>query len=434
MVYEKRIFIAVLALLLCLSTTVWSDGQDEAEAGKVELDFDTHMYNYEPWNGMIQTVVDKYMELNPNVVIKPRGGDYSETRQTLLSMAAAGDAVDIMNFDTGWHVNLASAGVLTDLRQVAPPEQLADMNVESGLVDGTLFAVPSILTHQGLYSNQALMDTYGFSHPVTYDDVYEGARKLKNATQEDIGYLNLSFGSTPGFDQHRWVEIWSFDVFPLENIEETGKTGLDTPEARHWLEYKRNFMKEGLAFHPGEHMVDTGRRLFPHDQLVFYIDGGYATGIIQTVNPDKYGGDKIYENVSVGNLPRVNPGDDPFNPAVIFHMGIAEQSENKEEAWKFLWYFLASDETIENYTNHAGITPSLSQQEKHLSSTYNNPIHRGFIEEVLPYSRVVPFSENYLTAAKFVIQAQQEAVHTDKPIDEIIADADRSIKSIYGIR
>ena len=179
MVYEKRIFIAVLALLLCLSTTVWSDGQDEAEAGKVELDFDTHMYNYEPWNGMIQTVVDKYMELNPNVVIKPRGGDYSETRQTLLSMAAAGDAVDIMNFDTGWHVNLAGAGVLTDLRQVAAPEQLADMNVESGLVDGTLFAVPSILTHQGVYSNQALMDTYGFSHPVTWDDVYEGTTQVK---------------------------------------------------------------------------------------------------------------------------------------------------------------------------------------------------------------------------------------------------------------
>ena len=116
-VYEKRIFIVVLALLVCLATAVWADGQDEAgAAGKVELDFDTHMFNYEPWNGMIQTVVDKYMELNPDVIINVRGGDWAEARETLLTMAAAGDAVDIMNFDADWHVSLAAAGVLTDLR------------------------------------------------------------------------------------------------------------------------------------------------------------------------------------------------------------------------------------------------------------------------------------------------------------------------------
>lgn len=38
MVNEKRILIMVLALLACLATAVWADGQDEAGAsGKVEL-------------------------------------------------------------------------------------------------------------------------------------------------------------------------------------------------------------------------------------------------------------------------------------------------------------------------------------------------------------------------------------------------------------
>ena len=116
MVNEKRILIMVLALLACLATAVWADGQDEAGAsGKVELDFDTHMFNYEPWNGMIQTVVDKYMELNPDVIINVRGGDWAEARETLLTMAAAGDAVDIMNFDADWHVSLAAAGVRAEL-------------------------------------------------------------------------------------------------------------------------------------------------------------------------------------------------------------------------------------------------------------------------------------------------------------------------------
>ena len=70
MVYtKKRIFIVVLALLVCLATAVWADGQDEAAAaGKVELDFDTHMYNYEPWNAMIENVVDKCVRVRISTV------------------------------------------------------------------------------------------------------------------------------------------------------------------------------------------------------------------------------------------------------------------------------------------------------------------------------------------------------------------------------
>ena len=437
MVYEKRIFIVVLALLVCFATAVWAGGQDdEAAAGKAELDFDTWMYNYEPWNGMIQTVVDKYMELNPNVIIKVRGGNWSETKQTLLSMAAAGDALDIMNLDTDWHVGIAAAGVLTDLREVAAPEQLADMNVESGEIEGTLFAVPTPLTHSGTYSNHELMDTYGLSQPVTWDDVTAGATKLKNATQGEIGYMSLPFASgSEGWDMHNIWEPWGFDVFPLENIEETGETGLDTPAARRWLEWRRMMIKEGLVSKPGEHIADVGRRLFPANQLVFYIDGTYGTGIIQASNPDDFGGDLLYQKVSIGSIPRLNPDDDdPYLPDIVHSLAIAEQSEHKEEAWKFVWYFLASDHAIENYTKHVGVTPSISQQQKHLASTYNNPIHRGLIENIYPYTRVVPWSENYITAARFVVQAMGEAAHTDTPIDEIIETAERNIKGIYGIQ
>ena len=435
MVYEKRIFIVVLALLVCLASAVWADGQDEAgAAGKVELDFDTHMFNYEPWNGMIQTVVDKYMELNPDVIINVRGGDWAEARETLLTMAAAGDAVDIMNFDADWHVSLAAAGVLTDLEEVAAPEHLADMNVESGVIEGTLRAVPALLTHFGTYSNHVLMDAYGLSQPVTWDDVSEGATKLKNATNGEIGYMALPFGSVhQNWDQHRMWEPWGFEVFPLEDIEETGETGLDTSEARRWLEWRRMMIKEGLVHLPGEHISTVSRTTFPANQLIFGLDGGYGAGIIQAANPEEWGGDLLYQKASIERVPQVSADVDPVVAAMIFHLGIAEQTEHKEEAWDFVWYFLASDEAIENYTKNAGVTPSLSQQQKHLASTYNNPIHRGYIENSIPYSRVVPFSENYITAARFVIQAMQDAQYTDRPIDEIIAEADRNIKVIYGL-
>ena len=434
MVYEKRILIIVLALLVCLATAVWADGQDEAGAtGKVELDFDTHMYNYEPWNAMIQTVIDKYMELNPDVIINVRGGDWAEARETLLTMAAAGDAVDIMNFDADWHVSLAKAGVLTDLRELAPREHLADMNVESGVIDGTLLAVPALLTHFGTYSNHGLMEAYGLSQPVTWDDVTAGAAKLKNATNGEIGYMSLQFGSANMvWDQHTIYEPWSFGVFPMENLEETGETGMDTPEARRWLEWRRMMIKEGLVHKPGEHQA-TGRTTFPANQLVFHMDGGFGAGIIQAANPEEWGGDLLYQKASIERVPQVSADVDPVVAAMIFHLGIAEQTEHKEEAWDFVWYFLASDEAIENYTKNAGVTPSLSQQQKHLASTYNNPIHRGYIENSIPYSRVVPFSENYITAARFVIQAMQEAQYTDKPIDEIMENADRNIKVIYGL-
>ena len=194
-------------------------------------------------------------------------------------------------------------------------------------------------------------------------------------------------------------------------------------------------IKEGLVSKPGEHNADVGRRLFPANQLVFYIDGTYGTGIIQASNPDDFGGDLLYQKVSIGSIPRLNPDDDdPYLPDIVHSLAIAEQSEHKEEAWKFVWYFLASDHAIENYTKHVGVTPSISQQQEHLASTYNNPIHRGRIENIYPYTRGVPWSENYITAARFVVQAMGEAAHTDTPIDEIIETAERNIKGIYGIQ
>ena len=342
--------------------------------------------------------------------------------------------MDIMNLDSDWHVSLGKSGVLTDLRKLAPPEQLADMNVESGILEGTLLAVPSILTHFGVYSNHVLMDAYGLSQPVTWDDVSEGATKLKNATNGEIGYMALPFGSVhQNWDQHRMWEPWGFEVFPLEDIEETGETGLDTSEARRWLEWRRMMIKEGLVHLPGEHIATVSRTTFPANQLIFGLDGGYGAGIIQAANPEDWGGDLLYQKASIENIPRANPGDDPFIPGIVHSLAIAEQSENKGEAWRFVWYFLASDYAIETYTRNTGVTPSFSQQKKHLAGAYNNPIHRGYIENVIPYSRAVPWSENYITAARFVVQAMSEAAFSDIPIEEIIENAERNVKVIYGL-
>ena len=69
---------------------------------------------------------------------------WAETRNKLMTRAAAGDSVDVMMLDSDWPYQLGIAGALADLNQLAPQDYLADnyqASLQTNTVDGKLFAV-----------------------------------------------------------------------------------------------------------------------------------------------------------------------------------------------------------------------------------------------------------------------------------------------------
>jgi ABC-type glycerol-3-phosphate transport system substrate-binding protein len=432
----KTVFIMLMVMLLCVSTGVWAGGQKGAATGKVVLEYDAWMWAEKHFNPMVQSVIDEYMRINPDVTIKPRGVPWPETRQKLLVSAAAGDAPDVMMIESNWPYYLSEAGVLADLGELATKEQLADLNqgtLQQGTFDGTVYATPSAMTCWGLFVNNELLKEYGVGVPQTWDEVYTNSKKFRDATKGSIYYFWIPASDRFELGHHTIWEMWNWGVFPLENLDK-GETGINTAETKQWLEWRRKMGKENLIFGMGEGDAES-RMAFPAFKIAIAPEGPYAVGHYRANNPDRLGGDKIYDIISVEKVPRRKASDEPIMSAITHQHAVAEQSKFKEEAWEFIWYFSTSDFAIENYITPMGaITPSESQQKKYMSDMYNNPIHQGFINNTFPYLRPVYFNDKYLAAGKFIIDMSVQATLTDDPIDKLIADCDKNLKATYGIK
>ena len=67
---------------------------------KTIIRFDSWMWGESDFKAPVQKVVDEYMRLNPNVEIRMEASGWAETRNKLMTRAAAGDSVDVMMLDS----------------------------------------------------------------------------------------------------------------------------------------------------------------------------------------------------------------------------------------------------------------------------------------------------------------------------------------------
>ena len=78
---------------------------------KTIVRFDSWMWGESDFKAPVQKVVDEYMRLNPNVEIRMEASGWAETRNKLMTRAAAGDSVDVMMLDSDWPYQLCTAGL-----------------------------------------------------------------------------------------------------------------------------------------------------------------------------------------------------------------------------------------------------------------------------------------------------------------------------------
>jgi ABC-type glycerol-3-phosphate transport system substrate-binding protein len=421
-----KLFIRMISAFtgLILSSTVFA---------VTTITFDAWMWSEPNFKPMVEAVVAGFEKENPGIKVEMRGGGWSETRQKLLMRAAGGDAEDVMMLDAEWFYSLGSSGVLQDLNEIASKDFLADLNqgaLSTYLIDGEQVAVPSALTPWGMWTNQELMKKYNLKPNETWNDVLDNCQTLKNAgAKAQMMTLNgTSKGSTIEFNLYQY---WNFNVYPLDpEAIKNKKTGLDVPEYRTMLSTLRKLKKNDcIAAFGGD-----PRNAFSHYETVTHFDGPYFLGIARQSNPEKFGGDKIFDVLSVEPNPVLKKGEKPKVSGLGHAMAISAQSEHQEEAMRFLEYWVSSDKGIDLYTTPMGaITPSMKGQNSRKAEVYQNPIHQGFLNDVLPYLQAVPLSDEWPTCGKILSDAQMKAVLTDDPIEDLVKRADEICAIILGL-
>lgn len=140
------------------------------------------------WGGdaraaLTEEAIDAFEDEYPNITVETQFGEWGGYWDQLATSTAAGDAPDIVQMDETYLASYASRGALLDLDQVDfDTSGMPDELVESGRIDGALYAAPIGVNVFAVVANTDLFEQYGVELPDdetwTWDDYASIATEL----------------------------------------------------------------------------------------------------------------------------------------------------------------------------------------------------------------------------------------------------------------
>ncbi len=262
-----------------------------------------------------------------------------------IAIAASGGAAaaDVVEVDWSWVGEFYDADWLEPLELTE--EETADMpTLETFTVDGKVLAVPYANDYRLSYYNTKQYEEAGIEgEPNTWDDVYEHAKKLKEAGVTEYPFaipLNAEESATTSL-------IWLAYTMNGVVFNDDGTLNKDSVLAA--LEYEKKMLDEGLI-DPADKTssgMDAYRRVLSGDAS--FMTG--PTSFVARSNNEE-------ECSVIGEImPILVPGKTDKSEktmALPEAIGVTKFSENKEAATEFVkWYTSPEIQKTLNKTNNA---------------------------------------------------------------------------------
>lgn len=379
----------------------------------------------------IETVIEAFEAEHPDVEIVNEPIPFGQMRQQLITQTAGGNPPCVMQVSGNLPFELAAFGALEPLGPYLGDELRADLwpaGLDAGTFQDETVALPWGLNIFGFWYNKDLMEQAGLdpeSPPATWEEFQRQLDTVKENLPENVDAFELFTAMAQYGVTHNWSLFWEFGAFPLEN----GEIGVDTPEFRAYLEWMRSMVQDGYT--TSGFKLREFREEFATDQLVFGFDGPYMKGIVQSLNPD-IDDDTFYERYGVTTLP-VGVTGEPMVATDIHQLAMANDCQDKQAAWDFMNYLISSEAGIVEYlVPYGSIPPRRSTVESEYAELFQDPISQAYIDEIIPTARPIPYDPDWGEAAEPFMNAIQEAVLTERSIDQIVADLDSQLTGIYG--
>ena len=285
-------------------------------------------------NDVTKKAVDLYMEQNPNVEIKVEFTDWSGYWDKLSAMAAGGNLPDIIQMDYSYLQQYQQSGQLADLSQfidsgVIDTSKIADSVIDSGSIDGTCYALSLGSNAPMMVYDKEIVEQAGVELPeqLTIEELYDIGQTIYEKTGVKTYYdggINMMqiIARTQG--SHLFDEL---------------AAGSKTASETHFA-YVDKFNKAESAISPdllaekNPDVVETK----PIIDGTTWNDFSYSNQYISIANTaGRDLGITMYPTTSDATTQPMF-----LKPSQFF--SIAETSQNKEEAAKFLDWFTNSIE------------------------------------------------------------------------------------------
>ena len=394
-----------------------SEGQLE-EASSVEDDtIVLKLWSWYSFEGIINNFEEEYQ----GIKVEEELFDFGECEEVYMRAITNGEGPDVLIFDSSFFGNYTASGVLQDLLQepcLAGKYESDFLGWESGFsMDNKELLSLTITTSPYVTLYRAdIMEENGFPHePEEFgkfiekpENILEIARKLR----EDDKYI-FQFptdlpditGSTLGF----------FDKnFEYNRFGDLFKLSLDIAKEIHQndLELRKNFWDE------------EGKKALEENQLVMINLASYAMQTLRWYVPEQSG----LWRVSKPSLGLAAWASDS-------RVGINNQSEHKEAAWKLVEYIAthkgtggAAFDVVPGYIPVHGYDFNMDREEAFLGNQVVYPLLEELALDMIQY-KLTPFDAQVLQMYRDgVWEASRDSQPSEIHIEKMKKDIEATVE------
>jgi len=407
-------------------------GEDDQASGSEQMDQEVTTIRMSSWLGlqevskeMFAEIVERFEEENPDINVEMVGVPFEQQQQQMMVAVSGGNAPDIMHFVPMWLTPFVDMGAVAPISDLMTDEQLTDIPqilVDQLSFDGSLYAVPLQNGAINVLGSKELLNRAGLPEqiPETWEDFSAAVEAITDLGDNIFGYgARTAKTSNSAF--------WFFPVMwghggQFEN--EAGEIVFDnagTLEALQW--YKEIGQTKQTPIGMG---IPEVRNLFAQDRVGFIIDGPWMKGVMRTASGI---GEEVDDDYVVGLMPKA-PDGNRYTIANHHILTVASQSENKEEAMRFIEFLIWDPEITALHNDRMGAIPlmkSLVEDPRY----QDDPFARSFIEAAEIANPLPSKHQNFAPSLEFVANTFQESL-LGGDAEQAMNSAADSIRTLYN--
>ncbi|MCD2168743.1 MULTISPECIES: sugar ABC transporter substrate-binding protein [Microbacterium] len=331
----KLVGVAAAATTLLAMAGCSSNNAAPADGGDVTIEF-AQWWEPELGDGQFRGLMDQFEKENPGIKVDLVSGPYASTKEQLFAGAASGTMPDVVGLDGAWVSDFAKQGVIADLSKLMSDSGYDESQLASQIkVDGSTYMIPVVNFVYPMFTNDGLLSQAGVSAPPSTRTEFADAAKKITALGGDVSgwVLPLSLEAPNGVQNDVMSWVWASGGSMLKD----GKPDLTNSDVSSATDYIQQLWKDGVIA-PGSFTMKEQDKVeeFTNGRVGMMIDSLAHINLIRESNPDL--------KFSISAI----PAEDGFSgergiPYASWGIGVAENSEHKDAAFKLVQFLMGKD-------------------------------------------------------------------------------------------
>lgn len=422
-------FVVSGAVLAALTLAACGGGDNDDEAGGSEgggeggeLSGELTVWIMQPGETVLpvlESTVDAFEAEHPDVTVTLESVPWETGHDQFVTAIAGGDVPDVAELGNTWLLEFAEQGALAEVEWPEDQEFVSGLS-DSAVLDGTAYGYPWYAGVRALIYRTDIFEQAQVEAPETWEDVLAAGDAIKTAMPE------ITPIQTAGGYQHMFQPmIWGEGGDIATQDGDTWAPGFDTDEGKAALSTIDQLWKKGWSAEGAVQWNSLNvREDFALGNTAMMIGGGWDLTAILGANPDLDG------KLGVALFPAGSAGShDSF--AGGSHIGVFEESDNKEAAKAFSEFMMTEDQLVP-FAEAVGFLPGTVAGVEAVVG--DDPLKQVFADQYLENSRFYPIAPWWgkVEGAVTIPNAIQKLLLGDASVDETAAEIDTGIQGIIG--